>query len=205
MNLDQTYNVIIAEKYRVDIVLICLGITRNACSIANLNAGLEERSKDLKLLAIDPGVTTGYCAAELTGKEKLVLHPSQMVDDVDEVWERLETLKPRYIVIEDFEFRQGKQKTGLNLYPVQIIGVTRLYEQMGAPLAGHQCAVQLQKAAQAKGYYTNPQLKRLGVFKPGAAWEHSMDATRHLLHWLTFSSGYQLVEGVNIADIVELA
>lgn len=160
----------------------------------------------MKLLAVDPGVTTGYCFATLHGGAtadqiniQLDVKPEQHLDDVDECWDRIEKFDPRYIVCEDFEFRQGKQRTGLVLYSVQLIGIVNLY---GAK--AENCAVTLQKASTGKGYYTNKVLKDYGVYKPGAAWEHSMDATRHLLHWLTFGSGYQLIEGKQMKDIVKL-
>lgn len=157
----------------------------------------------MRILAIDPGITTGYCLATTYGRNDtemiIEITPKQNVDDVDDIWRQLEDLEPRYIICEDFEFRQ-KARTGLNLFPMQAIGVVRLYEQM----ASHQCAAVLQKAATGKAYYTNKQLKDLGVYKPGAAWEHSMDATRHLLHWLTFGSGYQFIQGKRIEDLVKL-
>lgn len=153
---------------------------------------------------MDPGVTTGYCFAELENVNhstdvKLTTWPKQYVDDVDELWDRIEAFGPRYIVCEDFEYR-NRSRAGLVLFSVQAIGVARLYS-LKTP---QQCDITLQKAAQGKGYYTNTLLKKLGVYKPGENWEHSMDATRHLLHWLTFSSGYQLIEGQNMADIIKL-
>jgi hypothetical protein len=108
-----------------------------------------------------------------------------MVDDVDDFWRRLVSIKPRHLIIEDFEFRQGKQKTGLNLFPVQMIGIARLYSLIG----NTQCAVHIQKAAQGKSYYTDNILKSLDLYKRGIP--HAIDASRHLLHWFTFGSGYQ--------------
>jgi len=142
----------------------------------------------MRLLAIDPGVTTGYCIGETSDTENIIaLRPFQTVDDVDDVWDRLADLQPRYIVCENFEFRQ-KSRGGLNLFPVQVIGIVRLYEFK----AQHQTSVQLQKASEGKGYYTDVQLKRLGIHQRGVP--HGMDATRHLVHWLTFGSGYQITQ-----------
>lgn len=148
----------------------------------------------MKILAIDPGVTTGYCYAEIEVRvhrpenSALRYYPFQWVDDVDECWDRIEAFKPRYIIIEDFEFRQ-RTRTGLNLFPVQLIGVARLYELK----CKDQCAVYLQKASYGKSYYTDQQLKQLNLYKKGVP--HGMDASRHLLQWFTFGAGFQYNNG----------
>lgn len=158
----------------------------------------------IKILAIDPGVTSGYCFAEFRNVDhstdvEIRLRPEQYCDDVEELWDRIEKFQPRYIICEDFEYR-NQARSGLILFSVQLIGVVSLYELKSQK----QCAIYMQKAAQGKSYYTNTQLKNLGVFKPGESWEHSMDATRHLLHWFTFGAGYQFTQGHDIKDLVEL-
>lgn len=156
----------------------------------------------MKILAIDPGVTTGYCFAELRPTIlrdiELVITPEQHLDDVEDCWNRIEKFGPRYIICEDFEYR-NKSRSGLVLFSVQLIGIANLYAAKA-----QQCATILQTGATGKGYYTNKLLKDLGVFKPGDAWDHSMDATRHLLHWLTFREGYQFIQGKKMEDIVRL-
>lgn len=139
----------------------------------------------MKILSIDPGVETGYCYA-LVNEAHLYYFPFQAVEDVDDAWRRIEQFAPRHIIIEDFEFRGGtaRRTTGLNLFPVQMIGVTRLYG-----LTRGQTAVHVQKAAQGKSYYTDKVLKQMECYKRGVP--HGMDASRHLLHWFTFGSGYQ--------------
>lgn len=160
----------------------------------------------IKILAIDPGVTSGYCFAEMERKDpgsmdftNINLRPEQHIDDVEDCWDRIEEFAPRYIICEDFEYR-NKSRSGLVLFSVQLIGVVSLYELKSQ----QQCAVYLQPASQGKSYYSNVLLKKLGVYKPGTAWEHSMDATRHLLHWLTFGAGYQYTQGHDIKDLVKL-
>lgn len=138
----------------------------------------------LKGISIDPGKTTGYTYFELRSKESLEYHPFQSYDDVDDLWRRLKDLQPRYIIIEDFEFRQ-KSRAGLILFPVQMIGVARLYSLIAPP----PCSIYVQKAAQGKSYYKDPILKKNGLYKRGIP--HAMDASRHLLHWITFGAGYE--------------
>jgi hypothetical protein len=136
------------------------------------------------VMSCDPGVTSGYTYAELSPGEYCHYYPFQEMDDVSEFWDRLATFGPRYLIMEDFEFRR-KSRTGLNLFPVQLIGVAHLYEYR----AKQQFALVLQKAAQGKSFYTDTQLKKFDLYKAGIP--HGMDASRHLLQWLTFGAGYQ--------------
>lgn len=117
------------------------------------------------------------------------------MDEVDDLWRRLNELHPRYIICEDFEFRGGHHRaaTGIDYFPLQLIGISRLY----AEVATHQCAALLQKPAQGKSYYTNNVLKQMGILQRGMATElgHGLDATRHLLQWFTFGAGYKYNKG----------
>lgn len=140
----------------------------------------------IKVISIDPGVTSGYCYAHVEPQQNMIFYPFQIVDDVDELWQRLIDFQPRYIVMEDFEFRQGRQKSSINLFPKELIGVARLYT-MRSPAF---CSMQLQKAMTGKSYYTDTLLKKQGLYKTSLG--HGMDATRHLLHWITFGPGYAL-------------
>jgi hypothetical protein len=145
----------------------------------------------VRIIAIDPGIMTGYVYAELNETAGTVeYYPFQMTDEVDDLWRRLIKFEPRYIIIEDFEFR-SRSRTGLVLFPVQLIGVTRLYELVAAP--NGKCATFIQKAAQGKSYYTDNMLKALDLYKRGVP--HGMDASRHLMQWLTFGAGYQYIQG----------
>lgn len=147
----------------------------------------------MKIISIDPGVTTGYCYAELTPKERLVYYPFQNTEDVDDFWRRLQKFEPRYIIIESFQFRQGKQRSGINLFPRELIGVARLYSL----IADHPVALYLQSAATGKSYYRDATLKALGLRKLGDATKlvHGIDASRHLLQWVTFGAGYEFNSG----------
>jgi hypothetical protein len=150
----------------------------------------------LVVIAIDPGRMTGYCQARIMdGKLHYLTH--QQMDEVDDLWRRLQGLEPRYIVCEDFEFRGGHHRaaTGIEYFPIQLIGVARLY----AEVADHQCACYLQKPAQGKAYYTNPVLKTQGYLKRGMATSvpHGIDAMRHLFQWFTFGPGFQFNEAMH--------
>lgn len=141
----------------------------------------------IKVIAIDPGVTTGYCYAQVEPKKKMQYHPFQALDDVESFWNRLEEFDPDYIVMEDFEYR-NKSRHGLNLFPVQLIGVAHLYESK-RQASGSSVAIYMQKASQGKSYYKDSMLKAHGLYTRGIP--HGMDASRHLLQWITFGAGYQ--------------
>ena len=142
----------------------------------------------MDIIAIDPGVMTGYCYGRILTDGNVEVFPFQMTDEVDDLYRRLQEFQPRHIIMEDFEYRSGKHTTGLNLFPVQLIGVARLYE-LNAP--DGKCALRLQKAAQGKAYYSDLVLKTLNLYKRGVP--HGMDAMRHILQWLTFGPGFQYI------------
>lgn len=146
----------------------------------------------MKIIAIDPGVMTGYAYARITDARELEFYPFEMTDEVDDFWRRIIDFKPNVIVMEDFDFRGGHQRasTGINYFPIQLIGIARLYELI-EPTG--KTALYLQKAAQGKSYYSNQVLKERKLYKRGVP--HGMDATRHLLQWITFGPGYQYIEG----------
>jgi hypothetical protein len=136
----------------------------------------------LKILAIDPGITTGWCKGEIVEHGELVLDPGQTIFTAKQFYTFLRQVSPARLICESFEFRKGTRQ-GLVLDSVKFIGICELYSQQFA------IPLDAQKAAQGKGYYTNPKLKQAGLYIP--ALSHGMDALRHLLHWFTFGSGYQ--------------
>ena len=152
----------------------------------------------MKIMSVDPGVTSGYCLAYLEAS-RCRYHPFQMVDDVDDFWRRLIDFEPRHLIIEDFEFRRGKYAAGgLNLFPKEMIGVARLYSSV----AKHQVGLYIQKAAQGKAYYSDKILKTKQLYLRGIP--HAMDASRHLLQWLTFGPGFEHLGKNKIEDFMQL-
>lgn len=138
----------------------------------------------MRVISVDPGRTTGYCYAAFD-RGKLYFAPFQMVDDVDEFYERLSAFKAQHIVMEDFQFRKGTRISGgLDMFPMQLIGVARLFEMWHPNVK-----LWLQTPAQGKSFYTDATLKQLGLYKRGE--EHGRDASRHLLQWATFGAGYK--------------
>jgi len=153
----------------------------------------------LKVLSLDPGETTGYALA-VNAKEKLFLAYSEARFDHQGFWDFLRKIALHgtvHTVCEDFEFRRSKQKDGLNLYPVELIGIVRLF------CNGNEWSpLWMQKAAQGKAYYDDNKLKSMEVYQKGC--EHGRDATRHLLHWFTFGAGYQFNEDPQVELVEEV-
>ena len=152
----------------------------------------------VKVISIDPGGTTGFTYAQIKDDGTMEAYPFQAVDDVDDLWRRLAHFAPNIIIIEDFEYR-NKARAGLDLTPVQLIGVTRLY-WLTEPTGKAQ--IFTQKASYGKAYYSDNMLKKYGFYK--RALGHGMDSLRHLLQWYTFGAGYQYLGKRTIEEAVTL-
>lgn len=136
----------------------------------------------ISVVTLDPGETTGICYADIFVGEKIVVIPFQEKMSVLRLWQYLEAVDPEYIICESFEYR-NKARKGLNLFPVQIIGVTTLWSEL------KERRVFFQTAAMGKGYYSNTKLKEKNIYMPNL--EHGMDALRHFMHWMAFRFGSQ--------------
>jgi hypothetical protein len=137
----------------------------------------------MKVIAIDPGVTTGI-AYGLHIDGLLTVHAEQSKFTHAQLFDLLYDKSPNIIVCESFEFRQ-KARSGLVLYSCELIGVIKLYvDTVPIPVE-----LVMQTASKGKGYYSDHLLNKNGVYVRGVP--HGMDALRHLLHWYTFGSGYK--------------
>lgn len=138
----------------------------------------------MKVLAIDPGMTTGLAYGVITTGKPMVITTDQKKMTHIELWHEIVSQMPEWVVCEDFEYR-NKSRTGLILYSLELIGVCELY----AAMSDNECTLWRQKASVGKGYYSDAHLRKHGVYVRGRP--HGMDALRHLLHWYTFGPGYQ--------------
>lgn len=136
----------------------------------------------MRVIALDPGITTGVAYGTIDDG-MMTVYAEQYNWTHHQLYAHLLERMPDVIVMESFEFRKGA-RAGLILYPVELIGVVKLYEALHPPVA-----VFMQTAAKGKSYYSDTHLKNGGVYVRGVG--HGMDALRHLLHWYTFGSGYQ--------------
>jgi hypothetical protein len=139
----------------------------------------------IKVVSIDPGITTGFAIGKIEDG-------SMKVDADEQRWNHLalynwlEHMQPEHIVCERFEFRRLRQE-GLELFSRELIGVVNLYTQQ------HKIHLYMQTPSEAiGGYYNNEKLRSSKVYRTGKP--HANDALRHLLHWFTFKQGYQFNE-----------
>ena len=150
----------------------------------------------MKIIALDPGVTTGFAfywgyshrerppATEAFDTEVTTstggvgLKRWQNVSEVEDIWRQLVTSEPDVVVYEKFTSPSATRHK-VELFPVQVIGVARLYcQRADVPEYSH-------TASMAKGFWTDKKIKKCGLWTPSQG--HAMDATRHLLYHLTIT------------------
>lgn len=134
------------------------------------------------IIALDPGITTGYVIARIDDSNKLYVSCGEAVLNHRQFWDLLLDVKPTHIICESFEYR-SRARDNLELYSREIIGITKLYTSFDGT------KLHMQTAAQGKGFFTDDQLRRMGLYEKGK--KHGRDALRHFLHWFTFQAGYQ--------------
>jgi hypothetical protein len=144
----------------------------------------------VRIIALDPGGTTGWATATEDGGTTSYncgqigpnVHHSQLYTFL----ELQHSSKSDCVVYESFEFRQGAQRANLNLMSREYIGVIRLFEQERRVATFHQTA------AQAKGLVSDTKIKKLDLWYPG--WQHAMDAFRHLLYFIVVDTPAAFVD-----------
>ena len=134
----------------------------------------------MKVVAFDPGITTGYAVGHIEDGVMYV-RAGQEVWSHHEFWEQLHLAKPDAIVCESFEYR-NRSRPGLILYSCELIGIVHLF--CSPSYQNPSVALFMQSAAKGKSYYSNTHLQNANVYVRGVP--HGMDALRHLLHCYTF-------------------
>jgi len=134
-----------------------------------------------KVLALDPGVTTGY--AEGTIRDGLMTIVSgQLEYSPFQLYLAMKLAKPTHIVCESFEFRR-LARDNLELFSCELIGVVKMYVEEA------DITLKEQTAAQGKGHFSDSKLKSARLYRTGKP--HANDAIRHLLQWFQFGPGFQ--------------
>lgn len=133
----------------------------------------------MRILAIDPGVVTGFSMTPHEGLPHVwetnfgELSPASPHLSLHAT---LVKVLPDIIVCERFDFRQNKR--GVDYTPVEYIGVIHLYCQAtGTPLHFQGQDVTSTK----KCFWDEKKLRFLGLYEPGLG--HAMDALKHRLHF----------------------
>lgn len=141
----------------------------------------------LKVIALDPGVTTGYAEGVIEDGYMKVRCDEEKLDHLG-MYDWLTMRKMDVIVCESFEFRKLQQ--GVNYYPVEMIGIIKLFVQQ-TQFDNNKVAFHMQPPATqgSKAYWSTMKLKEANVYAEGK--EHGRSAMKHLLYWWEFGTGYQ--------------
>lgn len=147
----------------------------------------------IKVVSLDPGVTTGYASGYIEdGKLKVVSGQGRWKEY--ELYLQLQLLNPDIIIYEEFHYRRNLDRA--ELFPRNLIGVINLYAQeraathINAECDTRPVEVYTQTPAQGKsGQFSDDNLKKANMYK--VANPHANDAMRHLLYWFVFGGGYK--------------
>ena len=164
-------------------------------AIPSLQQIFEDPTRKLmfagKLLALDPGETTGYavfnCSAgkspiledcghiDTSGIESAVKHLTMLLNDV----------RPDRVVLEDYRVYAAKteQHTYSNLMTPQMIGIILAFCEQ------RKIGTAKQMASLAKGFCTDDKLKFWKMYIRGK--KHARDAIRHGIYYLLFTYASQ--------------
>jgi len=136
------------------------------------------------ILALDPGVTTGYAVGIVEGTTFSYMLNGQAKLTPGDLHTMLSSISPSIIIAEAFEYR-NRARSGLELFSRNLLGVTEAYAEkldvkLTEPSAGY-----------GLGFFDNAKLEKLGLYRAGLP--HAMDATRHLLQWVQYGGGREFV------------
>lgn len=139
----------------------------------------------MKILALDPGGTTGFAAYDGNAQESISKFAEGQIGPEDHheeltrfMWRYFTEKTGSFLVCERFEYR-NQSRAGLDLSSREYIGVAKLFsQQSGIPVI-------FQNASQAKGFVQDRHIRKLGLWYPDH--KHAMDAMRHLLYFMIHS------------------
>ena len=132
----------------------------------------------MRILALDPGRTTGV--AYFPDADEFHVEQRELPYSHKALYNHLRLVNPDIIVCESFVYQRRDK---VDLSPVEMIGVTKLYCER-AGISYHE-----QTPSQAKTFWTDKKIKTCGLWVPGNP--HAIDAARHLLYFMTFTIGDQ--------------
>jgi len=146
----------------------------------------------VKIIALDPGGTTGWATFDDTAPEGASkfnfghIGPEEHHEKLQAFLELQTSQTDTRVVCESFEYRKGL-RDNVVMVSLEYIGIVKLHcEIYGMRQSPNGSVVFpqliMQTAATGKAFWKDDKLKRLGLFQPG--WKHANDATRHLLTYL---------------------
>lgn len=158
---------------------------------------LAKSKEDLylgRVLALDPGETTGWCLMQLVKGNSDVLRAAEVrpsycagqvltspVEHAVTILTKLiDEQKPDHIVYEDYKVYAWKTKdhSWASLHTPQLIGTIRtIASQKGIPTS-------CEMAQQPKQFVTDEKLREWGIYLRGL--KHARDAMKHAIYFLLF-------------------
>lgn len=135
-----------------------------------------------RILAIDPGITTGVVIALIPADGPVLLSIDQARLDHMAYWTLLLHVAPHFLVCESFEYR-NRARDNLELYSCELIGITKLYEQTFTTTA-----LKMQPASMGKSV-SDAMLRKQNLYVRGNP--HGRDALRHFVYWFQNGQGFQ--------------
>ena len=129
----------------------------------------------MRLLAIDPGHTTGIAYKDFSYDQKPTTYMPVGFSACTRMISDLMLGFPDLVIVERFTINLAttKKSRGGSNEAIELIGVTRYFcEFYGSEMAQ-------QSPADAKNFCSDEKLKRLGWYVPGP--DHARDALRHLV------------------------
>jgi hypothetical protein len=135
--------------------------------------------RQLKVVALDPGGTTGWASAEWERFKPFNpdLRHYGPGSHHGELAGALTNFKPDVVVCEDFRYRQ---QANAILVSVEYIGVVKLFVHTYRTTL---LVMQGADVAHGSGVWDDNKLKKASLWLPNR--RHAMDALIHLLHFLT--------------------
>lgn len=145
---------------RIDVV------TANQNLAKIMKATKQEYSNytDKRLLALDPGGTTGMAQWDGSGKIALTqLDTDDVPKGFDVIQAELIKFKPEHVRYEDYKVYAWKtaDHSFASLHTPQLIGAIRVIGHL------HNIPMSCKMAQQAKAFWTDDKLKLCGLYSPG--------------------------------------
>lgn len=124
------------------------------------------------ILAVDPGLNTGFATIDLSiGRDSI--SANQLPADAFCDWVTSLHLSSGLLVVERYTITAQTARKSQQTDALEVIGVLKyLARRKGAQF-------EMQTPAAAKNFCTDAQIKRLGLWQPGK--DHARDAIRHLV------------------------
>ena len=156
--------------------------------LQSVRKGVYPNGHDVKVLALDPGETTGVCTLSISRDLRKVrldsvgqLNTGLLIPGGKAVRKHIELQQPSIVVIEDYKIYGWKadSHSWSNLHTPKLVGLIEFFcDEMHI-----ECTKQ--SAQTGKGFCTDEKLKEWGFYQTGL--RHANDAIRHACQSVLFS------------------